>query len=198
MTIIHFNETSHILYNQQVLKKSQRPKSESKWLDRFHPRSINFNDIYDTKVQKLVDKKVAEFNFKLLHNILPCNSKLHSWGFYSSTACVFCNQLETVDHILFECKDVVSVWYKLLPVCNMSDINVFEMIFGGKDATTNWLLSLIQQKIFKRWVLYHNQKTTSVLEHFLHQELQYKLNLYEQNGYLSICQALKSVLSILI
>ena len=192
-----FSETSKVIYNKLVSKKSQSPISKSRWLDRFNTRHINFKDTYYNKVKRLRDKKVAEFNFKLLHNILPCNSKLHSWGIHHSNTCAFCDQIETVDHILFSCKDVVHLWNKLLPLFNMNDLNIYEMIFECSDLTMTWVLSLIQQKVFKRWVLYHNQKSISGLEYFLYQELQYKLYLYEQNDYTDICKLLRHVLSLL-
>ena len=82
-------------------------------MERFGTAHINFENIYSTRVQKLIDKNVAEFNFKLLHNILLCKLKLNSWGILASPACSFCNQVETVRKML---EDVTNVWKKLLPV----------------------------------------------------------------------------------
>ena len=87
---INLTETSQVLYHELVLIKSQKPISESKWIERFDTAHINFEIISSTKVQKLIDEKVAQFNF-MLHNILPCNLKLHSWGILASPACSFCN-----------------------------------------------------------------------------------------------------------
>ena len=61
--IINVNETSQIIYHELVQMKSHKPISETKWMERFSTAHINFENIYSTKVKKLIDKKVAEFNF---------------------------------------------------------------------------------------------------------------------------------------
>ena len=118
-----------------------------------------------------------------MHNILPCNLKLHFWGILASPTYTFYNQMETVEHILFQCADVTNVWKKLLPVFHMSNLSIFEMVFGCGDLHIKWTVSLIQQKIFTRCILCHNQKKVTELEYFLYQELQYKLCLYGKNNF---------------
>ena len=39
-----------------------------------------FNESCKRKIKVLKDKKLAEINFKILNNILPCNRNLLKWG----------------------------------------------------------------------------------------------------------------------
>ena len=49
------------------------------------------------------DKKLAETNFKILNNILPCNRNLFKWGKCDTNLCHFCQEEESVGHLLLEC-----------------------------------------------------------------------------------------------
>ena len=43
------------------------------------------------------------FNFKLLHRILNVNYYLKFCNLTDSDACVFCGQIETIEHVFLEC-----------------------------------------------------------------------------------------------
>ena len=56
-------------------------------------RNIFNNDILDASIWKLIykrkiidipDKKIAEFNYKLLMNLVTCNKTLHKWKKFMS------------------------------------------------------------------------------------------------------------------
>ena len=54
--------------------------------------------IYNQKVTSMKIAKVSEFNFKLLHNIVPCGNIIHKWQRNISENCLKCNEIETVQH----------------------------------------------------------------------------------------------------
>ena len=67
--------------------------------------------------QKIVDIKIVklkEFNFKLLHNIVPCGKTVSKWNKNISEWCAICGECETTKHMLFECKRVNNIWNKTL------------------------------------------------------------------------------------
>ena len=88
---------------QEIFKK---PISENKWLQQFRLNTYDFTSTYITKIKKIRDKKIAEFNYKLIHRIIPCKYKLQKWGLTNNNACFFCGQIETVEHMLFLCENV--------------------------------------------------------------------------------------------
>ena len=67
------------------------------------------NDEYVTRtafVKKLLKEpeiKLKEFNFKILHGILPFNSNLKKWKIRSVDVCDVCYQMRTIEHLLYGC-----------------------------------------------------------------------------------------------
>ena len=51
---------------------------------------------YGSKVKHITDKKLAETNFKILNNILPCNRNLRKWGKSDTDLCCFCQEEENI------------------------------------------------------------------------------------------------------
>ena len=54
--------------------------------------------------------KLCEFNYKILHNILPCGKILSKWQKDISNKCQVCNKLESAKHMLYECQRVYEIW----------------------------------------------------------------------------------------
>jgi hypothetical protein len=81
-----------------------------KWehkLDTELDGSMLFNDIY----RITNDTKLRNFQFKLLHHILPNNKLLHKMGIKNSALCNFCNQEEdSILHYLWGCPVAKRFW----------------------------------------------------------------------------------------
>ena len=79
------------------------------FLDRY---SENEEDIYNSvfiKKKLEQEKKLREFNFKMLHGILrllPCNRNLKKWRIRLDDKCDVCELPQTIEHLLFECRYV--------------------------------------------------------------------------------------------
>jgi hypothetical protein len=84
---IHLNRNiSKLFYNMFIKKKHLRPVSEERWNNIFNLdyNKIKFSDIYVNKICKIEDKKISEFNYKVLNRILVNRKDLHKWGKTSS------------------------------------------------------------------------------------------------------------------
>ena len=44
---------------------------------------------------------MKEFNFKVLHGILPCNLNLMRWKIRDSHECDICGETQTIEHLSF-------------------------------------------------------------------------------------------------
>ena len=96
---------SKYYYDHIVEQVLVRPSSEQYW-DSVSGQRITEHFLYKSyfcKVKQIKDKKLAETNFKILNNILPCNANLHKWGKSDTKLCCFRQEDETVSHLLFEC-----------------------------------------------------------------------------------------------
>ncbi len=65
---------------------------------------------FRSKVFSEKEIKLKEFNFKVLHGILPCNSNLFRWRIRSHDTCDVCELPQTIEHLLFRCKYVKPIW----------------------------------------------------------------------------------------
>ena len=91
-------------------EKENFVKGIVKWqhkLDTELDGSMLFNDIY----RITNDTKLRNFQFKLLHHILPNNKLLHKMGIQNSALCNFCNQEEdSILHYLWGCPVAKRFW----------------------------------------------------------------------------------------
>jgi len=53
------------------------------------------------------------FQYKIINRILNCNEKLHKWGFKTSNQCSYCNEIDTLEHHLFYCRESQNMWIHL-------------------------------------------------------------------------------------
>ena len=57
--------------------------------------------------------KLRDFQYRLLHKKLPSNRELYRWGIKSSDICTFCEEVDSITHLLFHCNYVKTLWCKL-------------------------------------------------------------------------------------
>jgi hypothetical protein len=68
------------------------------------------NNIFNRKIKQIIDKKLSEFNYKILHNILVCDSYLAKFT-NTNKMCNICNKICDILHLLYECKISQQVWH---------------------------------------------------------------------------------------
>ena len=61
-----------------------------------------WKNTYRCKIKDIKDKHVAEFNFKLLYNILSYNAYISKWNRNVSNLCMYCKHVENMKHRNFE------------------------------------------------------------------------------------------------
>ena len=62
---------------------------------------------FTEKIKLEIEIKLKEFNFKLLHGILPCNRNLEKWKLKNNDVC---SLLRTIEHLLYDCTYVKPIW----------------------------------------------------------------------------------------
>ena len=75
--------------------------------------------------------------FKLLHRRIVNNRLLHKMKITETPCCLFCNQIETIEHIYLDCPNIIHIWQEVekwikslhYPHFKISDT---EKIFGEK------------------------------------------------------------------
>ena len=152
---------------------------------------INFQEykaaIYSTKIRKTKDKQLAEFNYKLLNNLLNNNKSVSTWNKNVSSLCNFCQQQEDTKHLIFECKNVKDIW-KITGDFLKSNINWKHIVIGyflDETRTTkilNHVISYVAYLIFKvkmKLRLENKSETEIVILQYAKHNLLYYYEIYK-------------------
>lgn len=146
---------SGFFYKILLDDKSKKPIMESKWKNEFGDiNSLCWRKIYDEKIVKINDKSIAEFNFKLLHNLLPNNLYLSKWNKNIDKFCTYCREIENTKHMVFDCILVKNIWKKVSAILKINIAwkhLVLGFIYNGNQSNVvlNNVISFIACKIFK-------------------------------------------------
>ena len=103
-------------------------------------------------------KKLSEFNYKIIHNLVYTGCILSKWKFGISSKCVVCGENETVEHMLFECDRVKNVWKRVGEILKL-DISWHHIVLGLDEinakqinVTRNNIITIITYSIYALWV----------------------------------------------
>ena len=138
--------------------------------------------VFTKKVALVREIKLKEFNFKVLHGILPCNLNLMRWKIRDSHKCNICGESQTIEHLLHNC---VYVW----PLCQIVelvfevDIN-FKRILGlDEEFEHDDIITIVSFLIYKDWLLpsLQNKDRNSVIAlSYFKAELTLRQQIYEK------------------
>ena len=109
--------TSRYLYNAYVCKNVTIPTAQIYW-DTVSP-SLNWRKIWMAQTLNIKENKLREFNFKILHRILPCKLLLNKWKILNTTGniynpvCELCNTVENYMHMFIHCKRLRGYWEEI-------------------------------------------------------------------------------------
>ena len=190
---------SKIIYNTTMSKYKRIPTSELKWQEDLKCE-LDFSIAYTNKVIKIKEKKLAEFNFKVLHRILSCKSNLYKWKIEDNDICDICSEKQDIMHLLLNCRRAQPVWKMLGDNLNIN-INEVALIIGHVNCKYNFLITLISYLLYKEWIVIsrrdNRNRAASNLIIFLKSELHRRKNIYLFIGWYDYVEAINIVLDIL-
>ena len=197
------NKKSNFFYQNMILADVEKPSCLEFWTTN-SPILITvqvFNNICYKKVKAIKDLKLAETNFKILHNILPCNSNLYRWKLKTYKQCDICGEIETVHHLLFECSYAQAIWKDVENVLGIK-ITLAKVLFGLDLADDlNYVISIVCYCIYKEWLIcsfeQNQRKRVPSLRNFKNDML-FRKQVYEnmhKNNFDAICILLNHLVS---
>ena len=75
------------------------------------------------------DRKLAEFNYKIINNILINNAYLSKWVTETNAKCSFCNQIEDTFNLLYDCFFNDHIW-QIVGNCLTLNITYTHVVLG--------------------------------------------------------------------
>ena len=198
---------SKYYYNHIIENVVTRPTAERYWENILGLRiDDNFlHTSYVCKVKQLKDKKLAETNFKILNNILPCNRNLFKWGKSDTNLCLFCQEEESVSHLLYDCIYAQKIWKLVNDVFHLRHaISHDDVIFGvDLDLSMNYVFSILIYYIYKEWLipsLENKLRRIDVSARSLKIYLTFRVNIYSKCPdpiWYSVCSKLEMLIAYL-
>ena len=142
-------------YGNLLQRKFEKPCYQSVLNREFSIEKEYWRNIYCNKVQNIYDKRVCEFNYKLINNLLCCNLSLNRCKIRPTKHCDYCkHDVENMRHLIFDCENVMEIWYKTSIILDFV-IQWKHIILGffyesnNKITFFNELISFIAFKIYK-------------------------------------------------
>ena len=177
-------QKSRDFYNTYLQQKLDNISESSRdYLNRYNITrdDDNYGHVFTKKVKFEKEIKLKEFNFKLLHGILPCNKNLEKSKIKPNDRCDVCGLSQTIDHLLYNCNYVRPLW-RIIE--RKFGINLsFEQILG-LDPLFEYdaIATIISFLIYKEWLLLsleNKQRSDNLNQMHFKSELQLRVEIYK-------------------
>ena len=134
------NVTAKCARELLVLKVFKAPNVEIKLVEKH----LLIKAIYELPFKVTLENKLRCFQYKLIHNILPTNSRLHKMKLKTSPSCDRCSSpYETLSHLLYECSTVQIFWQKVAwwneRRSESVTLNYTDILYGYKPESCSFL-----------------------------------------------------------
>jgi len=136
--------------------------------------------IYNKKVKLQKEIKLKEFNFKMLHGILPCNLNLFRWKLRSNPECDVCGLSQNIEHLIFDCSYVRPLWQKFEETFDVQ-ITFLKVMGIEQNNHFDFLITLLSFLIYKDWLLHSLEnrcRNTNMNIEFYRHELCLRYKIY--------------------
>ena len=156
--------------------------------------------LFTTKVINEKEVKLREFNFKLLHGILPCNKNLKRWKLKGNDMCDVCNNQQSIEHLLFDCQYVKSLWQKVNSIFNV-DISFQQILGYDSYLHVNNVITIVCFLIYKDWLLkslVNKKRDESPNIEYFRSEIALRLKIYKSCKIVTFKQELLTQLEMLV
>ena len=114
-----------------------------------------------TKIINRIENKLAEFNFKLIHNSLICGQILSKWTNISPN-CVSCHKTQDIPHMIYHCTVCKRVWDKIGAILTIQiTLKHILLIYDHPNYETkifiNYCITAVAYNMYKYWMQYRDE-----------------------------------------
>jgi len=124
--------------NTFIHKSYELPYIHRYWQNLFNC-DIDWKALYTFINTTLVDNRIKQLRFKVIHRIIATNENLFRWNLVNSPLCLHCGELETLDHFLLHCRYLDQTWNTLTDI--FKHLNVHQNIRCIKHVAIGYKIS---------------------------------------------------------
>ena len=176
-----------------VKSKSVTPYMHAFWQNLFSC-DIDWNSVYYFINKTLIDNRVKQVKYKIIHNIIATNENLCKWKIYNTTNCHFCGNTESVDHFFIQCNYLNEFWSTIkhaFELCGIhKQVRYLKYISFGYNIDLEGFkniniifsnFSYISFVIYKAYFISNRRTNPCNIMKLLEEELYYLIEYYRRN-----------------
>jgi hypothetical protein len=101
-------------YKILVKMRTEKPVAIEKWLEKGYS-SEEINASFVRARQLTSNTPLQQFYYFLVHRVIPTRKYLFQQQLegITSNKCLYCNEIDTIEHAFFECSVVLKLWCKM-------------------------------------------------------------------------------------
>ena len=101
-----------------------KPTSQHKWNNVYNIEEENWKAIYSSPFKLSLGTNMQWFQTRINHRILPTKKYLYNMKYVPSPRCSFCQEEETINHMLWQCQESQNLLRDFKIWLNNNNINV--------------------------------------------------------------------------
>ena len=74
---------------------------------------MDWSIIYKLAFKTTTEPYLQSFQYKIIQGILNCNYNLNKWTILDSNKCLYCEEIDTIEHRLYACEQSKLFWERL-------------------------------------------------------------------------------------
>ena len=146
-----------------------------------------WTDIFKSVQKTCRENRVREFHFKFIHRIVVTKKELFRFNIKADSNCIYCGDLDSIDHTFSECQFTKSFTQEVLQWFNTENNSKFnpnteDLLFGIFPGSSTLLKKLNYTLLFLRYYIYkkklQNDSPLLLLSDFIN-KVKYKYKLEE-------------------
>ena len=167
--------TSGKIYNSLIKDRISEPTSQRYFERTFNKTEIDWSQIYLLPWKVSVETRIRAFQFKIQHNILYLNQKLHKMGLAEFPLCNLCGiSQETTTHLFLNFPITSNLWWTIQRKCSPSltlpdiTVSMVHLGFFSEPSDQNTMIKNQVLLSFKQFIYKHRADSPNVnFEKFL-------------------------------
>ena len=101
-----------------------KPTYQHKWNNVYNIEEENWKAIYSSPFKLSLGTKMQWFQTRINHRILPTKKYLYNMKYVPSPRCSFCQEEETINHMLWQCQESQNLLRDFKIWLNNNNINL--------------------------------------------------------------------------
>ena len=123
------------LINKVDKKYKEKQTGPKRWNQSVPMDKTNWTSIFKSVEKTSRENKVREFHFKFIHRIVMTKKELFRFNIKPGSNCIYCGDLDSIDHTFSECQFTKSFTQEVLQWFNTVNdsefnLNTEDLLFG--------------------------------------------------------------------